>query len=269
MVWVASLGMYDGPALREANDALWELIAGRLAERGVGDVPIKLDRERPLDTIWSDPGLLLAQCCGYPLVTRYRGRLRYVATPCYAAPGCSDTSYRSRIVVRTDDPAESLAALRGRRAAINERYSNSGMNLFRAAVAALAGGVLFFAEVVETGSHEASLRAVAEHDADVAAIDAVSFAHLARAEPALAAGVRTIGWTEASPGLPFVTSIATPESMVRLLQTILGEVAQSAEALPACDALLITEIKRLPPRAYDPLASMERVAARLGYPELA
>lgn len=265
----AAFGMYDGPALHAANDALWELIAGRLAERGVADVPPGLDRRRPLDEIWSDPGLLLAQCCGYPLVTRYRGRLRYIATPRYGAPGCIGASYRSRIVVRADDPAERLGELRGRRAAVSEWRSNSGMNLFRAAVAPLAGGAPFFASVIETGSHEASLRAVAEHGADVAAVDAVSFAHLACGEPTIAASTRTIGWTGESPGLPFVTSIATPDAVVQVLRTILDEVAQSAEARPARDALLLEGMERLPDRAYDRLLRIERGAARLHYPELA
>ncbi len=269
MARAASLGMHDGPALHAANDALWSLIAGRLAEHGVADVPPGLDRRRSLDAIWSDPALLLAQCCGYPLMTRYRGRLRYVATPSYAAPGCLGASHRSRILVRADDRAERLAELRGRRAAVNERHSNSGMNLFRAAIAPLAGGDRFFAGVLETGSHEASLRAVADAGADVAAIDAVSFAHLARAAPALAARVRTIGWTGASPGLPFVTSIATSDGVVDLLRAILDEVARSAAARPACEMLLIAGMARLPARAYDRLLRIERGAARLGYPDLA
>lgn len=266
---VTSFGMYDAPALREANDRLWEAIAARLIDRGVRGVPARLDRRRPLDAIWSDPDLLLAHCCGYPLVTQYRGRLRYVTTPRYAAPGCAGASYRSRIVVRADDPAERLADLRARRAAINDPHSNSGMNLFRAAIAPLAGGARFFAAVLETGSHEASLRAVAESAADVAAIDAVSFAHLARAQPALTARTRAIGWTAASPGLPFVTSVATPPAMMRLLRTVLDEVVRDAALQPARDALLLDGMERLPARAYDTLLRLERGAARLRYPELA
>lgn len=269
MTPIASLGMYDAPAVRAANDALWELIADRLAARGVADVPRRLVRDRPLDAVWSDPGLLLAQCCGYPLVTRYAGRLRYVATPRYAAPGCSGASYRSRIVVRADDPADRLADLRGRRAAINDRHSNSGMNLFRAAVAPLANGAAFFAAVRATGSHEASLRAIADGAADVAAIDAVSFAHLARGEPTLTARVRTIGCTDTAPGLPFVTSVATPPALVDMLRAAIDEVVRSAEAAPACAALLLAGVARLRADAYDALLRMENEAARLGYPDLA
>ena len=266
---VASLGMYDGSLLRDANDALWRSIAERLAVRGIADVPAMLDRDRSLDAIWSDPDLLLAQCCGYPLVTRYRGRLRYVATPSYSAPGCVGASYRSRLIVRADEPAEHLGGLRGRRAAINERQSNSGMNLFRAAVAPLARGAPFFAEVIETGSHAGSLRAVAEGRADVAAIDAVSFVHIVCGEPSLAMRVRTLGWTDPSPGLPFVTSIATPRGIVRLLRIVLGEVARSAELQPARDTLLLEGIERLPAGAYRRVSRIEQAADRLGYSALA
>jgi ABC-type phosphate/phosphonate transport system substrate-binding protein len=261
--------MYDGVELHGANDALWAEIAARLPAVGIEEPPPVLDRSRTLAAIWSDPGLLLAQCCGYPMVTRYRDRLRYVATPCYAAPGCHAGDYRSRIVVRADDRADTLAMLRGRRAAINDRQSNSGANLFRAAVAPLAGGSSFFADIIETGSHAASLRAVADDRADVAAIDTVSFAHLARAEPTLAARVRTIRWTEASPGLPYVTSIAMPDDVVRSLRAVLDAVTRAPETRPARDALLLTGMERLPDNAYYRLLDLERDAARMGYPELA
>lgn len=269
MTRTASLGMYDGPAVQAANDALWALVAERLAQRGIADVPPSLDRGRSLDDIWSDSGLLLAQCCGYPLATRYRGRLRYVATPRYAAPGCSGALYRSRIVVRADDPAERMADLRGRTAAVNEWHSNSGMNVFRATVAPLARDGQFFARVIATGSHGDSSRAVAEGEADVAAIDAVSFAHIAAHQPALARRLRTIGWSEATPGLPFVTSPDTPDGVVRSLQEVLGDVLRSDAARPAREALLLEGIECLTGGAYDRLLAIERTAIRHGYPTLA
>ncbi|MET0373213.1 MAG: PhnD/SsuA/transferrin family substrate-binding protein [Rhizorhabdus sp.] len=250
----ASLGMYDSPALRTANDALWGEIARRLTARGIADVPPALDRHRPLEAIWRDPGLLLAQVCGYPLVNAYRGHLRYLATPHYRAQGCEGASYRSRIVVRADEPATALAELRGSRAAVNEWQSNSGMNLLRATVAPLARGTPFFDAVTQTGSHLGSVRAVADGAAEVAAIDTVSFVHIARDDPALAARVRTIAWSEPSPGLPFVTSLATPEPVAEALVSVLGEVVRGAEARAACTALLIADVEHLPSQAYDGLA---------------
>jgi ABC-type phosphate/phosphonate transport system substrate-binding protein len=251
--------MYDGPGQQAANDVLWAQIAHRLHARGVADVPFALDRGRDLDAIWRDPGLLLAQTCGYPLANEYRGRLRYLATPHYRAEGCVGAAYRSRIIVPSDDPARTLADLRGRRAAVNEWRSNSGANLFRQAVAPLARGLRFFSTVIETGSHRESVAAVAAGDADAAAIDTVSFAHLARSDAALAARVRTLAWSEPSPGLPFVTSLATPEPVAAVLRSVLSQVVRSAEARAACDTLLIHDLEQLPARAYDGLRATERV----------
>ena len=59
---------------------------------------------------------------------------------------------------RAGDPRRSLEAFRGGVAALNAWDSNSGMNLFRAAIAPLAGGTPFFGAVVATGSHAAERR---------------------------------------------------------------------------------------------------------------
>lgn len=266
---IASLGMYDRPEVRWANDRIWAVLAERLAAAGVVDVPVALDRSRTPGEAWGDRGLLFGQCCGYPLMTAYRGRLRYVATPSYAVPGCSGGTYRSRIVVRADAAVEALSELRGARAAINDRQSNSGMNLFRAAVAPLAGGPVFFAEVIETGSHGESVRAVIDGVADVASIDTVSFAHLQRHAPGMAAGVRTIGWTEAAAGLPFVTSIGTSDGELATLRTALRETLADPDTAAARGALCIDGLSVLPDRAYRGILTLERRAVRLGYPVLA
>lgn len=265
----ASLGMYDAPELQAANDALWATLADRLSAGGVGGVPARLDRARPLPSIWADPGLLLAQCCGYPLVTTWRGRLRYVATPRYRAPGCDGSFYRSRVVVRINDPAASVSDLRGRRAAINERSSNSGMNLFRAMIAPIAHRQPFFASVSETGSHAASVRAVVAGAADVAAIDTITFAHLERHAPQLTGALRTIGWTIPSAGLPLVTSAQASASDVRLLRRALRAVAIDPALAATRDALLIDGFEVVRPARYDALLKIETMAARAGYPALA
>lgn len=264
-VRTASLGMYDRPELHEANDALWSAIADQLAHAGVHGVPARLDRNRTLPEIWNDPALLLAQCCGYPLVTTWRGRLRYLATPRYRAPGCDGVNHRSRIVVRKDDPAAVLSAMRGRRAAVNEWTSNSGMNLFRAAVAPLAAGQSFFGTVIETGSHAASARLVAANDADVAAIDAVTFAHLEHYEPEVTWRLRTLGWTAPSPGLPLVTASTTSDQEVAALRAALDAVARSEALAGVRAALRIDSFERLPPSHYDVVLAVEAEAVSSGY----
>lgn len=265
---VASLGMYDRPELRPANDALWSAIAARLSAAGVAGVPPRLDRGRPLDEIWDDPALLLAQTCGYPMVTRWRGRLRYVATPRYAVAGCEGGAYRARFVVRREDRATSLAGLRGGHVAINEPLSNSGMNLLRAAIAPLAKGRRFFSAVSETGSHAASARLVATGGADLAAIDTVTFAHLERYEPGITAGLRTLAWSPAVPGLPFVTSAAASPATVALLRRTLAAVIADPQLAEARDALQLDGIGTLPASRYERIGRLEAAAVRAGYPVL-
>jgi ABC-type phosphate/phosphonate transport system substrate-binding protein len=166
-----------------------------------------LDRDRSLEQIWDDPDLLLAQTCGFPLATRWRGRLRTVATPVYDAPGCDGPSYRSVLLVRRDSRAQKLADLRGSIVAINEPFSKSGCNLLAAAVMPLAGKGSFSESAVLTGSHLGSFRAVSDGRASIAAIDVVTHAHLCNSHSALTEQLRSIGWTAPAPGLPFVTSV--------------------------------------------------------------
>jgi len=266
---LAALPMYDLPVLRAANDALWRAIAARLADAGIDDVPRSLTRGVPLDALWRDRRLLLAQSCGYSLMTSLQGGVKVVATPRYRAPGCDGPLYRSAIIVAATDPAASLADLRGRRCAANEPGSNSGVNLLRAAIAPLAGGEKFFREVLWSGSHWASLATIANEEADVAAIDCVTFEHLRKTAPALAAAVRVLAWSEASPGLPLITAATTDDRTLKILRMALADLVTDMALAPALETLLIDGFDILPGDAYRRILDMERRACALGYPELA
>jgi len=235
----AALSMYDLPELRSANDALWSAIAERLRARGVIDAPEQLTRDVPPEVLWTHPDLILAQTCGRPLATRLEGQVQVVATPRYRARGCDGIDYRSAVVVRADHPACSLNDLRGGRCAVNDLASNSGMNLLRAEIAALAQGRAFFNSVSITGSHLASAKAVAHGDADLAALDCVTFAHLQRWRPELANGLRILSWTVRSPGLPLITSLATSAAQLAALRAVLDEVASDPTLQAVRDTLLL------------------------------
>lgn len=265
---LASLPMYDHPAVREATDALWQAIAGGLARRGV-EAPAALDRRADYATIWEEPSLLLSQTCGYPYVTRLRGTVRLVATPCYAAPGCDGPLYRSVLVVRADDPARALGDLRGRRAAVNAADSQSGLNAFRALIAPLARDGRFFAGMLTSGGHAASAAMVAGDDADAATLDCVTWALIARHEPDLAARLRVLDWTPPAPGLPLVTASDRPDGEVEILRAVLAEVAADPALASARAALLLEGFEILPDFVYDRITRMEAAAATQGYPALA
>ena len=268
MTRTASLGMYDMPWLHGANDALWAGIAARLRAAGMTDVPETLDRGRPLGEIWRDPGLLLAQTCGYPLMTQLHGDVIPIAAPVYGWPGCEAATHRSFIVVSAASRFAALADLRGRPAAINGWDSNSGMNLFRHAVAKLAGGGAFFSEIVVTGGHPASLEHVANGEADVAAVDCVTFALVWRHRPELVEGVRMIAETAASPVLPFVTRAGDSTGEIAALRDALtGAIADPANR-ESVEALGLRGVEPVTREDYTVVLDLERAAADRGYPVL-
>jgi ABC-type phosphate/phosphonate transport system substrate-binding protein len=266
---IAALPMYDLPHLQAANNVLWRAVATQLSAIGIRDVPPVLSRGIPVGALWGHPRLLLAQSCGYPLVTSLRSAVKVVATPRYRAPGCQGSSYRSAIVVAATNAAATLDDLRGTRCAVNDPASNSGMNLLRALIAPLAGGQRFFSAVLWTGSHRETLALVAGGEADVAAIDCVTFEHLRTAEPALFAAVRVIGWSAATPGLPLVTAAGTEERTLAALRVALTEIVANREATLALDTLLIDGFDVLTLDDYQSVTDLELRAAALGYPALA
>jgi ABC-type phosphate/phosphonate transport system substrate-binding protein len=202
------------------------------------------------------------------LVTVLADAVQVVATPAYRAPGCEGPFHRSAIIVRASDRATILGDLRGRRCAVNQRTSNTGMNLLRAEVSALAGGRPFFAEVIETGAHAGSVAAVAEGRADVAAIDAVTFELLQRHRPWLTKTVRRLAWTKRSPGLPYITGAGRAGGLAALWPLVFAELMDDPALQPVLKALLIEQFTPARPKCYRAVQRLENSAARNGYPIL-
>lgn len=261
---IASLGMYDHPAQRAANDALWGWIAARLAAKGMTDVPASLERERTPDQLWPDPQLLFGQACGYPFARFHKDHLRVIAVPRYAAPHCQGTQHGSVIVARADDSRAALADFRGAVAAINEPASNTGTNLLRHTLAEQCGPGAFLAGFVRTGGHVASMRAVAAGKADLAAIDAVTYAASEASYPGLPGTFKVVAVSRSVPALPFVTAQATPEPVALLVQDALLAAMAAPELAEARTALLLAGAEPIDPAAYDAVLELERFADAAG-----
>ena len=260
--------MYDPPELRREVDAWWKGLAVALRSEGVSHVPDSLDRSLAFDALWSAPDLLFAQACGYPMVGRWAGRLEYLATPRYAAPGCNGTSYCSWIVVAANSTASIVEDLRGARCSINSRISHSGYNALRSLVAPLAEHGRFFGSVTESGGHLESLKQIQRGEADVAAIDCVTHALLSRCRPEVIAATRIIGRTVAAPGLPYVTRAPADSDLIVRLRAGLLRAFADPRLRSVRDALLITGVDVLPVATYRCMTDMEAEARRCRYFEL-
>ena len=216
---VAVLSMYTEPAaVRKAYEELIHELARRL------DVQLVQPPPADLRSLWLHPQLLLAQTCGYPWATVLHGKVKLVCSPRYTLPGCEEATHCSFILVPESSSATSLADLRGMRAAINSQDSNSGMNLFRHAIAPLAKDGRFFGQVIESGSHAGSIAMLKEDLADAAAVDAVTFGYLLRDDPGRVAGLRVLAQTVQSPTLPFITAVSRSDEEVQRLREVLRSI---------------------------------------------
>jgi ABC-type phosphate/phosphonate transport system substrate-binding protein len=233
--------MYDWPETRAAVEAFWT----DLRRKSGLMLPETLEQpwdEAALFAQWRDPALVLSQCCWGPMGLGLVPGLRVLAQPDYSdVPGGRGPLYRSALVAREGVacpvPQRPRAAIpeavaQVTRLAVNARHSMSGFlalmedaNSLR--VRAMPGRRRDAEDAgdlieIETGGHRASIRAVAEGRADLAAIDCRSWAMALDHEPC-ARGLVVVGWTAERPGLPFVTGAATDDKTAgRLRETLIG-----------------------------------------------
>jgi ABC-type phosphate/phosphonate transport system substrate-binding protein len=260
---IATLPMYNVSPALAAEWRAWLGDVLRLANAPASIVAPGDD----LHALWRRPDLLISQTCGYPLVNGLQQQVQLIATPQFDAPGCTGAEYSSVLVTRADAPFDTVAACRGARAAYNQDDSNSGMNVFRHVVAPLAQSGRFFGEVIRTGSHLGSLRAVADNLADVAAIDCVTFAFVRDELPELAQRVREIGKTAASPGLPLIAAHDVPQNVIESLRAALHEALAASPERAA--RLRLKGFASLSFDDYARITQLENEARALGYPHLA
>ncbi|QYK43057.1 MAG: PhnD/SsuA/transferrin family substrate-binding protein [Paracoccaceae bacterium] len=237
---IAALPMYDPPPLRAANDRLWALIRDDLRARGRAAPEVLTRGQDDLWPVWTAPDLVLAQTCGFPFRARLHDRVALVGTPDYGLPDCPPGHYCSVVVARRDDPRDRLDGFAGARLAFNDPMSQSGW----AAIAQDAAR-LGLRPGPQTGAHAASVRAVAGGQADLAAIDGVTWSILEGIEAA-AAALRVIHRTPPTPGLPLIAAREADTA------TLFAATAAAIAALAPDDraALRLRGIVRIPASDY-------------------
>lgn len=212
--------MYDFPELVAHTDGLWEEIARHLTRRGVTPVPSALVRPSgSLHDHWLEPGVLLSQTCGFPLV-RVLTEAQHVLGSFAVTCGNPDRPgwYRSVVVCRADDAraSDGLAAFDGAPVASNDVGSLSGWVSLGVvlAEAGIGPGPITF-----TGGHASSVEAVRNGVADLASIDAHSFSLLLAHRRAAVEGLRVIGHGPEVAMTPLFTAHA---ELVPILREAIG-----------------------------------------------
>jgi len=233
-----SLPMYDvHPA---DTEALLKALRQLLTEEGLDGENALYSKPEDRLAHWRDPQLLLSQTCGYPLRALLPDA-QVVGTFNYQAAGCVGLNYSSHLVVREADATKTLADFRNHTVACNSEDSQSGYHCLRSLVAPLQQEGRFFSDIVFTGSHRDSLAAVAANKADIAAIDAVTWALVSRHEPERAAGLVSIGTTALQPGLPMITAAQTSPEVLAKLRRALQRLVSEPQWREICAAVLIKD----------------------------
>lgn len=239
---IASLGMYDFGPLHGPNDRLWALIRDGLRTQGIA-APDSLTRgEGAYWQAWESPDLILSQTCGYPFRAHLHEKVTYVGTPDFGVEGCPPGHYRSVFVARADDPRQSLTDFDGARFAYNEPLSQSGWAAAQTHAARLG---VHLPPALQTGGHRLSAEAVANGRADIAALDAVTFALLQHFEPAMAQ-LKEVARTDPTPGLPCITAgCRNPEPIFAAVSAAIAALAPEDRG-----ALHLVGFVRIPVASY-------------------
>jgi ABC-type phosphate/phosphonate transport system substrate-binding protein len=261
--------------LKLAWRALFDLFLG-LAD-DTNDVDYILDSTLRFETdaaTLRDEHLFIGHTCGYPLMKSLQHKLSPICVPVFDVAGCDGAYYASTFITSANSEIQSLHDSYQGIAAFNGRDSNSGMNVFRHALAPLAQekgkGKPFFSGLIESGSHKQSLIEVGEGRADVAAIDSVSLALIADAWPELAAQVKGIGYSVKTCGLPFVMPISRLNSGLRKTdpKRLTSQLNKALTILPDQhrQCLRLVEFVDVKLSQYQSILNLEQQAMESGYP---
>ena len=238
------LDMYLAPPSESAFAVLGERMKAVLEENGVD-----------LDGAFA-AGFAAGHACGITFATAPEGRYRYLATMVADSPELPAGYYDSLLITSArgglSSPADFDPARH--RAVINEPRSFSGNLTFAAHMQAAYG--ISFGDVMHSGAHLKSIAMVASGEADLAAIDRVSFSLARHAVPQDVDGVSIIGRTASHPGIAFVADAELPDPVVRKLRATIMEFRDDS-AWPELQAILgVADITVLDPQNYAPMASV-------------
>lgn len=224
---IANLMMYQRPELVAAHDRYWALIAAHLRASGI-PAPDALSQDAEEFYVWKHPELVLSQTCGMPYRTWLHDKVALVGTPDYGLEDCPPGYYCSPMIVRADDPRETITEFKDARFAYNQTFSQSG---YAAPYWHMAPLGFFFEDRLHTEQHLASARAVAEGRADIASLDAVSWRNIEAFEP-FAGALRVLEWTAPTPGLPLITARGNDvDAIFMAVQTAIAELSVDDAAL--------------------------------------
>ena len=225
--------MYPVAGLRDAWSELYSTVASSVGAL-YSDTPLALDWTLDSHEGWRHPHLAFSQACGWPLITELHNRVRVLGTFEHLLDGAASHSYRSVIVAR----AAHVPNASTDRAAINSTDSLSGCVSLQAAFGIALGR--WPGAVVLTGSHLASIDAVRGGSADIASIDALSWAYQQHLDPDRLDGLVVVERGPLVPCLPLIVGVEADDALVAAWRSAFSA-AMTDPSLARVRSLLLIE----------------------------
>ncbi|NKB78002.1 MAG: PhnD/SsuA/transferrin family substrate-binding protein [Gammaproteobacteria bacterium] len=127
----------------------------------------------------------------------------------------------------------------------------------------------FFSQTLISGGHAASIELIAQKKADLAAIDAVTFAHLRDGELIDTDQVAIIGQSEYTTGLPFIAPKLArfdtdPNTITNALNDALSQIDDHHR-----QRLRVSHFETVAPKEYEKINQLKVSAEAVNYPTLA
>ncbi len=276
---VAKESVPDGPPLRVAVSAAFVPEAGVGTYRAIADhlskrLGLRLELLNGLaygtiDEMIDSGAIQLAFVCGLPYVRKMESpaaTVRLVAAPVMTgAHYGGQPKYFSYAIVRAGLEARGFADLKGLRFAYSEESSNSGYNMPRARLIELGETGGFFRETLRSGSHEESIRMVAEGKADTACVDSLIFDYMeAHGAPEISR-VRVIERLGPAGIPPLVASARLDEEMLRRVREVLLGMHEDPEGRRILAGAMIARFVAVDDSNYEDVRRMWRAAQSTGF----
>jgi phosphonate transport system substrate-binding protein len=218
--------------------------------------------------------------CGLPYIHKaQRDQVELLAIPVMAAtagtwpdvPGYDNVpgKYYSYTIVKKDSDLKKWSDLRGKTYAFNDIGSNSGYNMPRYKLVQLGARswTEYFSKVRVSGSHEESIRMVAEGLVDASSVDSLVLDFDRANDDPYASNVRVIETLfEGGAGAPpFVISKKVDMSFKQSLQDVMTSMHRDPEGSHILKRALLREF--MPPNDanYNDIRSFENAARKAGF----
>jgi len=218
------------------------------------------------DPVMLQDQLDIAFICGLPFaqLSVVSGQLQALAAPVMKASRYSQRPvYFCDIIVNADSSLKTFDDLAGKTFCYNDPGSNSGYNLLRQRLIQGGHPSSFFGKVVQSGSHQRSIRLVVDRLADCSAIDSTVLEQELRDSPKLSHHLRVVESIGPCPMPPVVAARRLGSAFIDELQSALCQ--PDTELQHAMEQAQIRRYVSVQSEDYAAISRMYDAAVQAGY----